>query len=127
MVLGTSFYDAWNFVCTVCYLTVFVLVSRWARAGRWLLLLAPVGRMALTSYLLQTIFGCLLFMGFGLGLLGTVGNAITLPIGFAFFSLCAWVSTHWLKVFRFGPVEWLWRSLTLLKVQPFRLRSSAIR
>jgi uncharacterized protein len=120
MVLGITLYDAWNFLFTVFYVAFFVLVSRWARAGRWLLLLAPVGRMALTNYLLQTIFGSLLFMGFGLGLLGTVGNAVTLPIGLAFFCLCAWVSTQWLKVFRFGPLEWLWRSLTLLKVQPFK-------
>ena len=125
IVVGITFYDAWNFATTVFYIAGFVLISRKASVDRWLRLLAPVGRLALTNYLAQTVFGSFLFMGFGLGLLGTVGNSVTLPIGLAFFALCAWVSTVWLERYRFGPMEWIWRSLTLLQAQPFRRRPAA--
>jgi uncharacterized protein len=119
-VLGVSLYDAWNFGMTVFYISAFVLLWRSVKAGRWLGLLAPVGRLALTNYLAQTTFGNVLFMGFGFGLLGTVGNSLTVPVGLAFFALCAWGSTLWLRRYHYGPVEWLWRSLTLLRIQPFR-------
>lgn len=119
-VFGVSLYDAWNFGMTVFYISSFVLLSRSAQVARWLGLLAPAGRLALTNYLAQTIFGSFIFMGFGLGLLGSVGNSVTLPIGLAFFALCAWLSTLWLRHYHYGPVEWLWRSLTFLRVQPFR-------
>jgi len=122
IVAGITLYDAWNFACTMCYIAGFVLITRWARVDRLLRLLAPVGRLALSNYLAQTIFGSFLFMGFGMGLLGTVGNSITVPIGLAFFALCAWVSTLWLRSYHYGPMEWLWRSLTLLRAQPFRRR-----
>jgi uncharacterized protein len=119
-VVAISLYDAWNFAMTVCYISGFVLLFRKAQVRHWLGLLAPVGRLALTNYLAQTIFGSFLFMGFGFGLLGTVGSSLTLPIGLAFFALCARASTLWLKHYHYGPVEWLWRSLTLLRIQPFR-------
>ena len=125
ILVGITFYDAWNFATTIFYIAGFVLISRKVSVDRWLRLLAPVGRLALTNYLAQTIFGSFLFMGFGLGLLGTVGNSVTLPIGLAFFALCAWVSTVWLERYRFGPMEWIWRSLTLLQAQPFRRRPAA--
>lgn len=87
---------------------------------RWLRKLAPMGRMALTNYLMQTIIGLTLFTGMGFGC-GTRVSSITFE-GIAimlFFLELAW-SMWWLKRFQFGPFEWLWRSLTYGKVMPMR-------
>ena len=82
--------------------------------------LAPVGRMALTNYLLQSIISTFIFYGYGFGLFGTVGRA-----GQWWFIIGIWIvqilfSRWWLQHFQFGPFEWLWRSLTYWKLQPFR-------
>ncbi|MEO8067496.1 MAG: DUF418 domain-containing protein [Flavobacteriales bacterium] len=81
---------------------------------------APMGRMALTNYLMQTIIALWLFTGLGLGL-GTHVSAITfesLAVG-VFILQVVW-SRWWLKRFRFGPMEWAWRSLTYGKVMGMR-------
>jgi uncharacterized protein len=77
--------------------------------------------MALSVYLGQTAVGVLVFFGFGLGLLGRFGNSVTIPTGLAVFVVQAWAARAWLRRFRFGPVEWAWRSLTWLRREPLRL------
>jgi uncharacterized protein len=84
---------------------------------------APVGRMALTNYLTQTVLCLLIFYGYGAGLIGHVGAAASLAIALLVFGLqLAW-SPWWLARFRFGPAEWLWRSLTYGRLQPMRIRA----
>jgi uncharacterized protein len=85
--------------------------------------LAPVGRMGLTTYLLQTVFGVLLFYGLGFGLLGKIGVAAAVGSAIAFFVLQVLLAQWWARRYRMGPIEWLWRSLTYLKMQPNRLDS----
>lgn len=90
----------------------------------WQERLAPlkaVGRMALSNYLLQTVIGTALFYSYGLGLYGKVGPAICLGLSVTIFLIQIVLSNWWLSRFHFGPVEWLWRSLTYLKPQPARL------
>ncbi len=82
--------------------------------------LAAVGRMALTNYLLQSILGVLIFYGYGLGLYGRIGR-----FNLWWFILGIWilqlvVSPWWLARYRFGPAEWLWRTLTYARRQPMR-------
>lgn len=92
---------------------------------RWrarLATLAPVGRMALTNYLLQSLCGIALFYGIGAGLGGQVGTAALVPIALLVFMLQVVVSRWWLTRFRFGPMEWVWRSLTYGRMQPMRLQ-----
>lgn len=84
--------------------------------------LAAVGQMALTNYLLQTIICTTIFYGHGLGLFGQVGRAGQLGIVFAIWAAQLALSPIWLRHFRFGPFEWLWRSLSYMKRQPFRRR-----
>ena len=91
-----------------------------ARVGAWF---APAGRMALTNYLAQSVVCTLLFYGYGLGLLGQLPRAWQVPFVLLLFALQAIASHLWLSRMRFGPVEWLWRSLTYLQLQPMRLRS----
>jgi uncharacterized protein len=86
--------------------------------------LAPAGRMALTNYLMQTAFGIAIFYGVGLGLVGKVGPALVLPLALLIFVAQVRASALWLRYFRYGPVEWLWRSLTYGRRQPMRLRAA---
>jgi len=87
----------------------------------WLAPLAAVGRMALSNYLLQTLFAVLIFYGFGLGLYGQVGPALGVMLACLIFPVQVLLSVWWLHRFCFGPAEWLWRTLTYGKVQPMRL------
>jgi uncharacterized protein len=80
--------------------------------GRVLAIFAPVGRMALTNYLMQTVICVLLFYGYGLGLFGKFGAAASTLIALAIFLFQIVVSSLWLKYFAYGPMEWIWRQLT---------------
>jgi uncharacterized protein len=80
--------------------------------------LAATGRMGLTTYLLQTAFGVILFFGIGFGLLGKIGAAASVASAIAFFFFEIVFARWWLQHFKMGPFEWLWRSLTYFKVQP---------
>jgi len=73
---------------------------------------APVGRMALTNYLMQSIICVTLSYGFGLGLWWRIGSAKAVAIAAAIFIVQIPLSAWWLSRFRFGPVEWIWRRLT---------------
>lgn len=97
---------------------------RWRARVR---ILAPVGRMALTNYLTHSIFFVLLFYGYGvgLGLLGRVGAAVCVLLAVVIFAAQIVLSRWWLARFAFGPMEWLWRSLTYGKVQSMALRPLA--
>ncbi len=88
--------------------------------GWWRRHLGAVGRMALTNYLLQTILCVLIFYGYGLGLFGHVGRAGQWLVVLAVWAFQLVASPWWLERFRFGPFEWLWRSMTYLRLQPFR-------
>ena len=126
VIAGMCLFDIWNGIMTIFYVSVFVLLFQRPRWQPRLLRFAAVGRMALSSYVLQTLIGASIFFGFGLGLLGKVGNGVTLPAGAALFVLQMWACAFWLERFRFGPLEWLWRSLTWLRVEPFRARVRSV-
>lgn len=107
------------------YLSAFVLLfqrPRWQRSLRWL---APVGRMALSNYLGQTLIAITLFYGVGLGIGPRYGLAGAMLAAAVIFLMQVIASRWWLSHFRFGPLEWLWRSLTYRQAQPMRRRASA--
>jgi uncharacterized protein len=87
--------------------------------------LAATGKMGLTVYLLQTVFGITLFFGIGFGLLGKIGVAASVASGIGFFLLEILFAQWWLQRFNMGPFEWLWRSLTYMKIQPNVRRPSS--
>jgi uncharacterized protein len=122
IVVGLCLFDAWNNAMTLFYVTSFALLFPRPRWRPRLLHFAPAGQMALSVYVGQTVIGVLFFFGFGLGMLGRFGNSLTIPAGLAVFALQAWACRAWLERFRFGPLEWAWRSLTWLRVEPFRTR-----
>ena len=89
--------------------------------ANWVAPLGNVGRMALTNYLMHSIIGALLFNGYGLGYYERVGPAGLWGITLLIFAAQIPLSSWWLSRFRFGPMEWLWRSLTYRQRQPFSL------
>jgi uncharacterized protein len=109
--------DLFNTSLAVVLLCAFVLIYRRPAGERVLGKLAPYGRMALSSYVMQTLVGTFVFYHFGLGLLGELSNTQALGIAIAVIALQVWLSTAWLRRFRYGPIEWLWRSGTRLSWQ----------
>lgn len=80
--------------------------------------LAAVGRMAFTNYIVHTIICSTIFYGHGFGLFGKVERIWQLVVVIAIWALQLLVSPIWLKYFLFGPLEWLWRSLTYWQLEP---------
>ena len=82
---------------------------------------APLGRMAFTSYLAQSVIFGWIFYGYGLGLFGRLGPAAALAIGIVVYVAQVLFSKWWLLRYRYGPVEWLWRTLMYGVRQPLLL------
>jgi uncharacterized protein len=100
------------------YVAVVMLLSM--KPGRFARLLAPVGRMAFTNYLMQTVICTTIFYGHGFGRFGYVERGGQILIVFAVWAFQIWFSGVWMRRFRIGPAEWLWRSLSYGKIQPMR-------
>lgn len=80
---------------------------------------ASVGRMALSNYIGQTVICLLLYIG--MGLMESGAHAVGLVLSCAIFGAQMVGSAWWLRRYRYGPLEWLWRSATYGRVQPMRL------
>lgn len=87
--------------------------------------LAAVGRMALTNYLMQSVVCTLIFYGYGLGRMGHWGFGAQAALVIVLYGAQIVFSNWWLARFRFGPLEWLWRTLTYLHRQPMRLAAAS--
>ncbi len=110
---------------SMAYVGLVMLVSRSGKLPALRARLAAVGRMALTNYLMQTVLGVAIFYGYGLALFGQVSR-----FNLWWFILGIWAaqlawSPWWLRRYRFGPAEWLWRSLTYWRWQPMRIATTA--
>lgn len=89
-------------------------------------MLSPVGRMALTNYLTHSIISSILFLSYGFALYGKVSTWQSILITLGIFLIQIPLSKWWLSHFRFGPFEWLWRSLTYLHWQPMKKGTESI-
>lgn len=87
--------------------------------------LAAVGQMAFSNYIMQSLICNFIFLGYGLGKYGLLQRYELYYVVFGVWVLQLIVSPLWLTYFRFGPLEWLWRSLTYWQRQPFRRKESA--
>ena len=104
----------------LAYLAWLVRALEMPRVAARLAWLAPAGRMALTNYLMQSVVCTLVFYGYGLGWFERLPRAWQMPFALGLFAMQVLLSRVWLARFRFGPLEWLWRSLTYLAWQPMR-------
>jgi uncharacterized protein len=105
------------------YIGIIMLIAKSGRFESVLRPFAAVGRTALSNYLFQTIAATVIFYGYGLGLFGQVERIGQLLIVFGIWSVQLVVSPIWLRYFRFGPAEWLWRSLTYGQRQTIQNRA----
>jgi uncharacterized protein len=108
----------------LAYVGILMLSFQTTIGHKILLIISPVGKMAFSNYLMHSLIGNFVFLGAGLGYMGQVG-----PVYYTLFAILVFVfqiilSTIWLKNFQYGPVEWLWRSLTYKKKQTFRVNSN---
>ncbi len=92
--------------------------ARWSGAVAWL---APVGRMALTNYLTQSVVCVAFYSGIVTGLYGRVGPAWDMVATFVLYGAQVLLSRWWLGRYRFGPMEWLWRTMTYGKRPRMRI------
>jgi uncharacterized protein len=106
----------------VAWITFLFQSRRWQRTLLWL---APIGRTALSNYLLQGVVSMFLFYGIGGGLFMKVSLTTSVAIALGLFAVEAVVSRLWLSRFRYGPVEWIWRQVTYWKRVPLRRNAEA--
>lgn len=121
-----SFFFGWQFnywgslIVSMGWIGLVMLVCQRSALTALTRPFAAVGQMAFTNYILQTVICTTIFYGHGFGLFGQVERTgqVAIVAGVWVFQLL--VSPVWLRYFLFGPLEWLWRSLTYLQWQPFR-------
>jgi uncharacterized protein len=124
---GGVFYNAFgSLVVALGHVGMLMLVVQSGVIGWLTKRLAAVGRMALSNYLTHSLVCTTLFYGYGFGFFGHINRT-----GLAGIVLLIWifqliVSPIWLKYFRFGPAEWLWRSLTYWKIQPIAAKQPEV-
>ena len=116
-------YDLGRLAMTVGHLGALLLFVRSGMLPLVRRAFAAVGQMAVTNYLVQSIVGTVLFVG--LGWYGQLQRHELYYVVFALWAAQLVVSLLWLKYFRFGPVEWLWRFLTYLERPPLRRHATA--
>jgi uncharacterized protein len=103
------------------YASTIILLTQRETWRRRLAPLAAVGRTALSNYLLQSLICTTIFYSYGLALFGKVSPSLGLLLTVTIFLIQIPLSVWWLGRFQFGPVEWLWRSLTYWQRQPMRV------
>jgi uncharacterized protein len=114
-------YEVGRLAMALGYIGAVMLICKLQVLGSTRLALAAVGRMALTNYLSQSVICNTIFMGFGWGLVAELERSEIYIIVVGIWAFQLILSSLVLRRFRYGPVEWLWRSLTYGKKQPFRV------
>ncbi len=114
-------YDLRRLLISCGHASLLMLVYR-SKLVPWLMrAFANTGQMAFTNYLMQSIICTLFFYGYGLGYYNKFRLHQVYYVAFSVWIIQLIWSTIWLRYFRFGPFEWVWRSLTYWKVQPMKL------
>lgn len=106
------------------YIGMFVKLASKAWFLKLFSWLAPLGKMALTNYISHSVILSSIFYGYAGGMFGQIGRTEQIALAIVILFLQVLFCQFWLKHFRFGPLEWLWRSITYLKWQPFTIEKS---
>jgi uncharacterized protein len=119
--VGGMMFHLSQYLMSAGYIGMVILFSE-SRFGRSALaLLAPFGRMALTNYIMQSVILSFVFYSYGAGLYGTVPRASQMLLVIGILAIQIAYSKWWMAHFRFGPLEWVWRSATYKSLQPMRI------
>lgn len=118
--VGQPFADLAPVALALGYGAALLALAELSSTRRFLSVFAPLGRMAFTNYLLQSVVLGFIFFGYGLGQFGRLGAAAAFALGVAVYAAQLVLSAWWLRRYRFGPIEWLWRTLMYGAAQPFR-------
>ncbi len=102
------------------YVGTFMLCFQTGIGKKIMSVVAPVGKMAFSNYMMHSLVCNFVFLGAGLGYGRQVGPFYLTLFAILLFVFQIFSSTIWLKYFNYGPVEWVWRSLTYGKIQPFK-------
>lgn len=121
--LGSQFNYWASPLISLGYVGVIMLIFKSSHLEKMTWPLACVGQMALSNYLLQTVLCTFIFYGHGLGRFGQFSRVEQLSSVLIISLLQVVFSCVWLHYFRFGPFEWLWRSLTYRQRQPLRIKN----
>lgn len=121
--IGNVLFTGGQFFMAAGYLGVLVRLLDSPKWYKILARLAPMGRMALTNYIMHSIILSSIFYGYAGGFYGEISRAPQMLIVLAIVILQILLSTWWLQRYQFGPLEWLWRSLTYKSRQPFKVVS----
>lgn len=117
---GTQ-YNYWGaIIVDIGWIGVLMLFCTSSGLTRAKAALSAVGRTAFSNYILQTLIGTTLFYGHGFGLFGDVSRVDQILIVVAIWMVQLFISPLWLRYFAFGPLEWLWRSLTYWRRMPLK-------
>ncbi|HMU10630.1 MAG TPA: DUF418 domain-containing protein [Ferruginibacter sp.] len=121
-----EFYELQRFIHSIGIFGLIMLLYKSGWFKGLFALMRPVGQMAFTNYLMQSIICNIIFVGIGFGLFGRLEYyQLYYVVAGVWVVEIIWSHT-WLRYFRFGPMEWVWRSLTYWKKQPFRKDSTAV-
>lgn len=114
-IVGLHLFDLANVFMTLIILVAFVMIYQRARGKKILDVFTEYGRTALTNYVLQSVIGTFILFGWGLGMIGAWRNIYLFGLALLIIAVQIMLSKLWLKRFRYGPLEWLWRSATYFK------------
>jgi len=120
--VGNSLFFYGQSILAMGYLAAFVKLSSNTTFLRLFSWLSSLGKMALTNYISHSIILSCIFYGYGGGMFGQIPRTEQMLMVVVIIFCQAIISTMWLRYFRFGPLEWLWRSMTYLKLQPLRIK-----
>lgn len=124
MFYGSLFNYFGSVAIALGYIGIVMLVAKSARCIRFKSVLSSVGKMAFTNYILMSLIGMFIFYGNGLGYFGYVDRLTQLFIVLGIWIIILIISPLWLKYYKFGPLEWLWKVLTYWRYQPMRKGSA---
>ncbi len=120
MFIGSQYNYIASVLVSLGYIGLVMLICK-SSGFKWFKhVFSAVGKMAFTNYILMSLISTFMFYGHGLGLYGQVertGQILMVLIIWIFIMI---ISPIWLRYFRFGPMEWLWRSLTYWEIQPMK-------
>ena len=106
-------------VLAIGYAAVVIWTISCTRNRSLLAWAGPVGQMAFTNYITESVLLGLIFYGYGFGLLGKLGVVAACGVGLVIYAAQVFLSRWWLQSYLFGPLEWLWRTLMYGKCQPW--------